>query len=186
MDDGTLLAGLQKKDEGALRLAVERYGGAVAAAVRAGGAGVLSAEDMEEATADAFVKLWQGAWRVDLGKGSLKAYLAAIGRNEARSRLRALRPTAPLEEDWLSAGEEAAGRRLERRELEALTRAALDELDDSTREIFLRYYYRREKTAEIAAALGMNLSTVKNRLARGRGKLQQKLEERGVTHEDVV
>ena len=69
---------------------------------------------------------------------------------------------------------------------EALTRAALDELDGTTREIFLQYYYRREKIVDIAAALGMNPSTVKNRLARGRKKLQQKLEERGVTHEDVV
>ncbi len=186
MDNERLLEGLQKQEEQALRQAVEQYGGYAAAVARAAGAGALNDEDVEEAAAEAFVKLWRGAWRIDLRKGTLKAYLGAVCRNEARSRLRALRPAVPLEEDFLSPAGQTAEGRLEQRELEALTRAALDELDGTTREIFLQYYYRREKIVDIAAALGMNPSTVKNRLARGRKKLQQKLEERGVTHEDVV
>ena len=186
MDDEGLLEGLQKQDEQALRRAIETYGGYAAAAVRAAAGGALRDEDVEEAAAEAFVKLWRGAWRIDPRKGTLKAYLGAVCRNEARSRLRALRPVMPLEEDCLSPDEQTAEGRLEQRELEALTHAALDELDGTTREIFLRYYYRREKIVDIAAALGMNPSTVKNRLARGREKLHRKLMERGVTNEDVV
>lgn len=142
-------------------------------------------QDVEEAAADAFVKLWQAAGRLDAAKGTLKSYLSAICRNEARSRLRALRPVQPLEEDFLSLAEQAA-QGLERRELEQLTLEALDSLDTQTREIFLRYYFNREKTTQISHSMGLNDSTVKTRLARGREKLRNFLQERGVTHEDVV
>ena len=104
---------------------------------------------------------------------------------------RSPQPFANLAADGASAGgfscpAEQAAQNLERKELERLTREAVDTLDTLTREIFLRYYYRWEKTAQIAQALGLNLSTVKTRLARGREKLRNILQERGVTHEDVV
>ena len=86
-----MLAGLQKKDEQALAACIRQYGAYAASVVRAAGPG-LSAQDVEEAAAEAFVKLWQAAERLDLAKGALKSYLAAVCRNEARSRLRTLRP----------------------------------------------------------------------------------------------
>lgn len=184
VEDKKLLLGLQQKEEQALAECVRQYGAYAAAVVRAAGPG-LSPQDVEEAAAEAFVKLWQSAARLDGAKGTLKSYLGAVCRNEARSRLRALRPTEPLQEDFLAPAEQAV-QDLERRELEQLTRQALDSLDTQTREIFLRYYYRREKTARIARDLGLNLSTVKTRLARGREKLRALLQERGVTREDVV
>lgn len=184
VEEQALLLGLQRQEEQALADCVRQYGAYAAAVVRAAGPG-LPAQDVEEAAAEAFVKLWQAASRLDGSKGTLKSYLAAVCRNEARSRLRALRPMEPLPEDFLAPGEQAV-QGLERRELEQLTREAVDELDTLTREIFLRYYYRREKTAQIARDLGLNLSTVKARLARGREKLREILQERGVTREDVV
>lgn len=184
MEDQQLLSGLQEKDEQALAACIRQYGAYAAAVVRAAGPG-LSAQDVEEAAAEAFVKLWQAASRLDPAKGMLKNYLAAVCRNEARSRLRALRPMLPLEEDLLTSSEQAA-QTLERREMERLTREALDSLDEQTREIFLRYYYNREKTAQIAQDMGLTLSAVKTRLARGREKLRGILQKRGVTCEDVV
>ena len=126
-----------------LAACIRQYGGYAAAVVRAAGPG-LSAQDVEEAAADAFVKLWQAASRLDPGKGTVKNYLAAICRNEARSRLRALRPVQLLEEDFLFPSAQAA-QELERQELEQLTRKALDDLDAQTREIFLRYYFNRKR-----------------------------------------
>ena len=60
MDNERLLEGLQKQEEHALRQAVEQYGGYAAAVARAAGAGALFDEDVEEAVAEAFVKLWRG------------------------------------------------------------------------------------------------------------------------------
>ena len=185
MEDRQLLARLAGGDEQALEETVRRYGAYAAAVVRAAGPG-LTPQDAEEAVAEAFVKLWRAAGRIDPAKGSLKSYLAAVCRNEARSRLRALRPVLPLEEDLLSPAQQQAAAHIERRELERMTRQALDELDESTRQVFLLYYYHRETTAHIARALGISQSAVKSRLARGREKLRKTLMERGVSREDVV
>ena len=184
VEDKKLLLGLQQKEEQALAECVRQYGAYAAAVVRAAGPG-LSPQDVEEAAAEAFVKLWQSAARLDGAKGTLKSYLGAVCRNEARSRLRALRPVQLLEEDFLFPSAQAA-QELERQELEQLTRKALDDLDAQTREIFLRYYFNREKIVQIAQTMGLNGSTVKTRLARGREKLSKLLQERGITHEDVV
>ena len=173
MEERQLLSGLKQKDEQALAACIRQYGAFAASVIRAAGPG-LPAQDVEELAAEAFVKLWQAAEWLDLSKGTLKSYLAAVCRNAARSRLRALRPVEPLEEDFLPASAQSLYA-LERRELEQLTRDALDSLDAQTREIFLRYYYHREKTAQIAREMGLNLSTVKTRLSRGRAKLREML-----------
>ena len=92
MEERFLLARLQHKDEKALAQLIDQYAGYVLATVRAAGAGVLAEADLEEAAADTFVKLWGAAASVRPEKGGLKAYLGAIARNEARSRVRRARP----------------------------------------------------------------------------------------------
>ena len=41
----------------------------------------LPKEDIEEIVADVFVVLWKNAERIDLQKGTLRSYLAAVVRN---------------------------------------------------------------------------------------------------------
>lgn len=183
MEERFLLARLQHKDEKALAQLIDQYAGYVLATVRAAGAGVLAEADLEEAAADTFVKLWGAAASVRPEKGGLKAYLGAIARNEARSRVRRARPVLPLEEDFLLPADQQA---LEEQEQAALVRQALEMLEPATKEVFLRYYYQRQKTAQIAGEMQMNASTVRSRLARGRAALRKALQERGISHEDVV
>lgn len=186
MEEHFLLARLQHKDEKALAQLIDQYAGYVLATVRAAGAGVLAEADLEEAAADTFVKLWGAAASVRPEKGGLKAYLGAIARNEARSRVRRARPVLPLEEDFLLPADQQAQQALEEREQAALVRQALEMLEPATKEVFLRYYYQRQKTAQIAGEMQMNASTVRSRLARGRAALRKALQERGISHEDVV
>ena len=64
---------------------------------------------------------------------------------------------------------------LEQRESgEALWRA-VDALEEPERTLFLRYYYEGEKLKTVAADLGLNLSTAKTKLARGRKLLRAQL-----------
>lgn len=91
-----------------------------------------------------------------------------------------------MAEDYLSAEDQQLYHELERRERCDLVRQALTFLEPATKEIFLRYYYQRQKIAQIAEELEMNQSTVKSRLARGRDVLRRVLKERGISHEDVV
>ena len=48
-------------------------------------------------------------------------------------------------------------------------------MEQPDREIFLRYYYYLQSSAEIAQAMGMGASAVRARLMRGRNVLRNKL-----------
>ena len=100
--------------------------------------------------------------------------------------MRRARPVLPLEEDFLSPADQQVQQALEEQEQAVLVRQALEMLEPATKEVFLRYYYQRQKTAQIAGEMQMNASTVRSRLARGRAALRKVLQERGISHEDVV
>ena len=51
------------------------------------------------------------------------------------------------------------------------------------RELFIRFYYLGQTVEEIAAVTGENPSTLRGRLRRGRMKLRQVLEKRGVCND---
>ena len=70
-----------------------------------------------------------------------------------------------------------------RQEAIQATKEAVDSLGEPDRSIFLRYYYLYQKTDEIAAAMGIKPSIVRNRLSRGREKLKTRLVERGLCYE---
>lgn len=181
MDDRQALRALKKGDAAALGELMERYTPyvtATAAAVLDPGA---AAQDIEETAADAFIALWRNAGRIEPDK--LRPWLAAVTRNGARNRLRAGRPTLPLEDDVVLLECTPMEFEAERRALESAVRDAVLALEQPDREIFLRHYYFYESVAEIAARLGMNGSTVKSRLRRGREKLRRILEQGGFADE---
>jgi RNA polymerase sigma-70 factor (ECF subfamily) len=59
-------------------------------------------------------------------------------------------------------------------------RQAVLELPQPDREIFLRYYYYLQTSSQIAEAMGMEDSTVRGRLMRGRNHLKQMLLKEGI------
>lgn len=75
------------------------------------------------------------------------------------------------------------GKLLEK-DIQRLTRQAVEELPEPDRSIFQRYYFLYQKTEEIAAALELSPAAVRQRLSRGREKLKSNLEERGYRCED--
>ncbi len=56
---------------------------------------------------------------------------------------------------------------------------ALDSLDRADRELFVRHYYYGQTVARAAEEMGLNLSTAKTRLRRGRERLKEYLQEVG-------
>lgn len=139
----------------------------------------LPAEDMEEVLSDVFVSLWNSRGRLD---GDVKPYLAAIARNAARQRLRQFHPAEALPEDMcLADTAPLPEQQAEASEQTTILRQAIDTLPPEDRELFIRFYYLEQTTAEIAAVTGQNPSTLRGRLRRGREKLRQRLLERGVS-----
>lgn len=181
MDDRQALRALKKGDAAALGELMERYTPYVTATASAVLGPGAAAQDIEETAADAFIALWRNAGRIEPDK--LRPWLAAVTRNGARNRLRAGRPTLPLEDDVVLLECTPMEFEAERRALESAVRDAVLALEQPDREIFLRHYYFYESVAEIAARLGMNGSTVKSRLRRGREKLRRILEQGGFADE---
>ena len=64
----------------------------------------------------------------------------------------------------------------QRKELRNAVRSCVLGMEEPDREIFLRHYYYHQKTPKIAEEMGMNHSTVRTRLRRGRESLKRTLE----------
>ncbi|GCB30297.1 RNA polymerase [Firmicutes bacterium AM29-6AC] len=129
----------------------------------------LPKEDIEEILSDVFVTLWRNADTIDLEKGTLRAYLAAVARNFALKKLNKQRDYTSLDEIELP--DEAPIP--EENTAESVVWDAVMSLGEPDNEIFVRYYIFGEKIREIAKATGVNPSTVKTKLSRGKRKLKE-------------
>ena len=139
--------------------------------------------DAEELTADVFLAAWDN--RDKLRPGKVKGWLGAVARNRAFNLLRADRESLPLEEDALLLEANGPARELDKKETARIVNEALDQLDRPQRELFVRHYYYGQTVQEAALAMGLNQSTAKTWLRRGRETLKTILEQEGCGHEAV-
>lgn len=139
--------------------------------------------DVEELTADVFLAAWDN--RAKLQPGKVKGYLGTIARNRAFNLLRASRESLPLEDDVLLLETEGPDRALDKKETARVVNQALSQLDKPQRELFVRHYYYGQTVQEAALAMGLNQSTAKTWLRRGRAALKAILEQEGYGHEAV-
>ena len=144
--------------------------------------GAMSPEDGEEVVSDVFLAAWDQA--ANIQAGHVKGWLGAVAQNKAKSKLRQIGRTVPLEDNMLDIpGMDDPSTDLERAEEQALVRRAVDSLPDQEREIFLRYYYYAQTVKEISVKMALNESTIKTKLRRGRIKLKEILTREGLVHE---
>lgn len=137
--------------------------------------------DVEELTADVFLAAWNN--RDKLRPGQVKGYLGAIARNRAFNLLRGQRESLPLEDDVLILETGGPEKELDRKETARVVNQALARLSKPQRELFVRHYYYGQTVQEAALAMGLNLSTAKTWLRRGRETLKAELEKEGYGHE---
>ena len=174
MREETILRKMRGHDPAGLEALMDRYLPYVSTVVWNILRGTMSPEDGEEVASDVFLAAWEQA--DDLRPGQVKAWLGAVARNKAKNKLRQRGQTLPLEEDVIDLpGPGDPAGELERTEERRLVRRAVDSLPGQDREIFLRHYYYAQSVKEISAAMGLNESTVKTKLHRGRLKLKELL-----------
>ncbi len=182
-DEVKMLRLLKNGETDALLYFIDRYGRYIAKIIQAVLGSQGTVEDAEELASDVFAALWDSRDRLD-PKRAVKPYLAAIARNAALKWARSHRPQEPLPEELsLPDGGDGPELRAIRMERIQTVQEALWEMKGDDREIFLRFYYLEQRVSDIAAAMGLNPSTVKSRLARGRKALRLDLIERGVGDE---
>lgn len=139
--------------------------------------------DVEELTADVFLAAWDT--REKLRPGQVKGYLGAIARNRAFNLLRAQRESLPLEDDVLLLETDGPEQELDKKETARVLSRALSRLEKPQRELFVRHYYYGQTVKEAALAMGLNLSTAKTWLRRGRETLKTELGKEGYGYEAV-
>lgn len=141
--------------------------------------GCMTPEDAEEVVSDVFLAAWNQA--AEIKSGSAKAWLGAVARNKAKTKLRKMGQELPLEEDMLDVPDEhTPADAAERAEEQKLVRKAVDSLPEPDREIFLRHYYYAQTVQEISQKMRLNESTIKTKLRRGRTRLRAVLLRWGV------
>lgn len=175
--DDRLIEAMRSGDQAALGRIIDRYTAYVGTIVWNIVRNALSRADAEEIISDVFIALWYNADKVREGK--LKSYLSAIARRRALNALRGVKRETPLEDDEVQRPLAAPEDEAIRQEEYAALRRTVNELPEPDRTIFIRYYYFYQKTAEIAAALGINVNTVQMKLWRGRERLRRELEKGG-------
>lgn len=181
MTEERLVSALARGDPSALEALIDRYTAYVSAVI----SHILRGRqgDVEELTADVFLAAWDN--RGKLRAGQVKGYLGAIARNRAFNLLRANRESLPLEDDVLLLEADGPDRALDRKETARVVNRALSRLDRPQRELFVRHYYYGQTVREAALAMGLNQSTAKTWLRRGRETLKTMLEQEGYGHEAV-
>jgi RNA polymerase sigma-70 factor, ECF subfamily len=182
-DDRSLVAAAQAGDRSALdRLLRRHYDHVHAVCRRIAG----SSRDADDAAQEAMIGIVRGLPRFD-GRAQFSTWVYRIATNAALDELRRRkrRPSLALVDDDRPA--EEASDPLAQRRVEAVADhlaidAALDELPEEFRVAVVLRDVADLDYAEIAAALGIPVGTVKSRIARGRSQLASRLGNQGGDH----
>lgn len=171
MREEIMLRKMRSGDPAGLEALMDRYIPYVSTIVWNILRGCMPPEDAEEVVSDVFLAAWEQA--TSIRSGSAKAWLGAVARNKAKSKLRKMGKELPLEEDILEIPDERTpDSAAEAAEERKLVRKAVEQMGEPDREIFLRHYYFAQSVMEISQAMGINDSTVKSKLRRGRMRLK--------------
>lgn len=167
--------GLKLRREGALDEAVKAYGAYVQTVLYNVLGSQGSKEDREEMLNDVFLSLWQHSGEIYPGK--MKAWLAAVARNRAKTFLRQYRGEMPMDGDYLVIETDTPEDTVLEQEMKQRLLEAIHRMPPGEKEVFLRYYYHLQSIEEIADRMAIPTGTVKSRLFRGRQRLQKLLRE---------
>lgn len=177
MNDETIIRAIRDGDEAAIGQVMDKYSKLLWSVVSAVLSHTAAEQDVEECVADVFIYLWENPEKYDSRRGKLKAWLSILARSRAIDRYRELsrRGDVPLEDTLIADRIGAADRVLAQETRRTLIRA-VEALEEPDREILIRRYYREQKPREIAAALGLPVKQVHNRLYRAKHRLRETID----------
>lgn len=169
VDELKLLRQLKRKQGNSINQAIEIYTPYLSTVLYNMVGNGLPKEDIEEIISDVFVMLWKNAEYIDLEKGTIRSYISASARNFALKRLNKKSEYTSIYDvelpDITNFADECS-------DSEQLWKAVM-ELGEPDNEIFVRFYRFDEKLKDISKATGLNISTIKSKLSRGKRKLKR-------------
>lgn len=168
-DEAKLLMRLKNKERNSITESIKVYTPYLSTVLYNMVGNRLPKEDIEEIVSDVFFTLWKNAEYIDLKKGTIRSYIAASARNFALKRLNKKMDCTCLDDIEISDDTSTTE--------EGLTSSAVWDavmsLGEPDNEIFVRYYKFDEKLKDISKATGINISTIKTKLSRGKLKLKK-------------
>ena len=181
MDDSRITELLRGRDEKAVRLIAEKYGGLIKKLI----SGILKEpQDIDEAVNDTYLNIWESS----AGKepSNLIAFVCRVAKNTALKKVRynnaSKRASVQTSVDELAEilpGRESAESELNEKLLTAAINGFLEELPANKRIVFVKRYWYYEPIEDIAKETGMKPGTVATLLFRLRSELKEKLTEEG-------
>jgi RNA polymerase sigma-70 factor (ECF subfamily) len=170
--DELTLRRAQRGDDRAWRELVERYQAPVHALIWRLLAG-RSRHRVEDLVQETFVRVLRALPSWDLtGPASLKTWILTIATRLTLNDLRKPEMTTIIGDPPATDTTDAAS---ERARIGAAIAAGVATLPDAQRAVFVLREYHELDYADIAEALGLDLGTVKSRLARARATLRERL-----------
>lgn len=131
---------------------------------------------IEDIAQDTFLRVFQNLHKfASDGPAKLSTWILTIAARRAIDELRRMRPVPT--DDVRGTSSDRTDADVERKQLIAAIEAALEDLSPELRAAFLLREYHGLEYAEIARSLGIELGTVKSRLARARTLLRERLAE---------
>lgn len=183
MEDRRLIRTIERNPEKGIAIALDLYGDAVKTICKEILAGA-SPQDVEEAVAETFIRLWRYGRSFKPGRGaSLKSYIYGIARNAALDKGRMLHKggnAAWTENVELADSQLGAEDLVIKKEEELAVRQAVADMAEPDRTIFAMRFFQNHKVKEIAITMGLSEKQVENRLFRSKRVLKEKLKERGI------
>jgi len=172
--DGELAEQFRDGDEHALRIAYDRYGGAVYHLATRLLADRTDAEDVVQVT---FVAAWQGRDTFDPDRGGLLSWLLGIARRKAVDRIRGMARENRVAEAVRALPDAPPVDESPDRVLDRLILAdELARLPDDQRRTLELAFYDDLTHPQISAVTGLPLGTVKSHIRRGMASLRRRWE----------
>jgi RNA polymerase sigma-70 factor (ECF subfamily) len=132
------------------------------------------ASEAEDATQEAFVKLWNNRNAID--RDRVKPWLMRVTRNHCLDRLRRRRPETEFV-DYQSADHHGPAREAEQNELGGFLKGAIAALKEPYRTLVVLRDVEQHSYEEVAGVTELSLSQVKVYLHRARKQLREQLAE---------
>lgn len=171
-DDGRLLARLAARDAAAFRLLLERH---LPLAVAIGRRMLADPAEADDVAQEAFLRLWHGGSKLDVGNGGLKPWLRRVVSNLCIDRIRARRGTDVVDEVPEQLVQPSQLKGIEQRELSGRVQAALQALPDRQRQALVLFHFEGLSQDEVASAMTISAEAVESLLARARRSLKAQL-----------
>ena len=179
ISDIELLKLLNNKPETGLKMMMDNYMALIYTIIFNKLSGMYSKEDIEECVSDVFFEVFKYKNRIDLQKGSIKAFLAIIAKRKAIDMYRKNKNTQhiPIEDvsESLYTMVDEVSDSILLKESNLVLIDAIKSLGEPDSEIIIRKYYLHQSSKDISKNIGLKVNTIDKKVSRCMQKLKKVL-----------